>query len=1338
MTLSHRCLPGLLLVAASLSCVAAERTLTLRDWTGRGFAPDAVTYSVDGAKAKNLRVFDAAGQAVAVQVAEPAKGEALLTFVTDLAPGATAAFTVRDDGKGDALATAVAAQKDGDALVLTNGLLAVKVPATQEKTYKEPVAASVLPAPVLAFRGADGAWRGAGRMLTTRPAKSFAVEVTAKGPVFCEVRYAIEFAAGGFYRATVRVEDRVPLAKISEEYDPGVMWGETRTSNAERSTPNVEGTVGEGGTSGQGYGDDVWDLNLAAGWQPDRMEIASTQGNGQVDAGHVEPLENLTKKPSWYVVPDNAWGPLSQLGLFADSAKQATPGAYPMAGIVPLHKGDWRHMNGIEIQSTGAQDVRARFPMSRRNASWLREVTSETSPFSMQEHEPGVAHTYGRRHWGLVLAAPARTCKAEADRECGPFYQARLFYGVVGLDRYKDFITEWPDTGAKYPRLYLKADQLDAYKRHLEAAGLPDEFRQKLTGGTLSLGADPAGAAKRVTDVTKRLDYIIAAVFASPTTGHHWTAPQYMTAAAADDVLGWPGLPAETRAALRSRIALICHLWQDPDILGFGGGSHTGNPNMGTARFAPMVAFLPLVPDHPMAEKWRAHMAAYVGHKAAIQTAPGGGYFEYGAAYHMHGYSRVMNAIPALQAAGATGLDHLLDIDRANWAYYMNLLTPLDSRWKFRVIPGMANSPPGYTEHLLEAAGELAGRDPELAANLAWAWNANGANGLSSPVGGMNGQLGGMAPAPKEPALHSMIYPGVGVIFRAHQGPDETYLFLRSGNNWSHWNEDQGHMIFMSRGATLLPFQPYQYWGVKNAEFDDHNLVRFGHPENKMPHAWVDSNILDHAFGERVDYAWSSTGFPDWYIQPGATAEWRGDLRSAAGNGIVRKLDGAVAEKQSAFEWNRQILFLKGKTGKSPNYFVVRDSTPGDGKLASWLYLNLLGTKDGVKAEGGNLFVDTEWPVKLDVRFPQVQSVKPDFYEERQFVSLGGYSGPSWWRTETLISRNWVKADGTPVPPEAAKTTNPGFHEQHTMVRLPAAPGEGYFWLLYPRTADEPAPTVSAPAPGVMEIDHPEGTDYAFLASAPFAYAADGVVFTGCAGAVRVAKDGTVTLALTGGRGKVGYKGTIVSGTAPFEKTFAAVELKAGELAIPGAPSATSLTLPAADLTDVAPGVRLSEADGKVLCHVDAAPAGGRVVGTFGKGIGVDAQGRAFITADGRTVRFIVVEPVYAKLSVGNVGVRGCGPFDLTFAADKISGTVEGVTRTIATTFPAQIVRPMYHLDGHRWYAGWADDHSIVKGTPTPQFGLAFGVTDGKHTVEICEWAHPALPATPARARIGF
>ena len=163
----------------------------------------------------------------------------------------------------------------------------------------------------------------------------------------------------------------------------------------------------------------------------------------------------------------------------------------------------------------------------------------------------------------------------------------------------------------------------------------------------------------------------------------------------------------------------------------------------------------------------------------------------------------------------------------------------------------------------------------------------------------------------------------------------------------------------------------------------------------------------------------------------------------------------------------------------------------------------------------------------------------------------------------------------------------------------------------------------------------------------------------------------------------------------------------------------------------VAPGVTKTQKDSVTEYSINAAKLGERI-STIDGNIRIEATS-AGIVINGATVRFIVPNATYAKLSVGNVGVRGMGPFDLTFAADKITGTVYGATRTIATTWPAQIVRPMYHLDGNRWYAGWADDHAISKGTATPQYAFAFGVTAGKHTVEVSEWTYPTLPPSPAR-----
>jgi len=245
-----------MLPALAAALLAGEYTVTLTDHTGRGFAPDLVTYTIPRpANPAAVRVLDGAGAALPAQVTIGADGQAALSFVTALPPGATVRYTLRDDGQGPAAAPAVSATQDGDALILANQLLAVKTPAPQTKTFDRPVAAEALPAPILAFRGPDGAWRGAGSLRLKRPVTQFAVTRTAQGPVFTEVRYRLDYAGGGYYQATVRVTDRAPFAQVREEYDLG--------TDADT---------------------DCWQLDLSAGWQPDAAEHMNVagQGNGPV------------------------------------------------------------------------------------------------------------------------------------------------------------------------------------------------------------------------------------------------------------------------------------------------------------------------------------------------------------------------------------------------------------------------------------------------------------------------------------------------------------------------------------------------------------------------------------------------------------------------------------------------------------------------------------------------------------------------------------------------------------------------------------------------------------------------------------------------------------------------------------------------------------------------------------------------------------------------------------------------------------------------------------------------------------------------------------------------
>ena len=241
-------------IVAANTLPAADQTLTWTDYTGRGFPADLVNYTVPAAGADKLSVLDSTGAVVPSQIT-PGEGadanSATLSFVADLPKDATRTYTIHTGGSSAAASGGVTTKTSDTSLEMSSSLLGVRVPPPTAKDFTAPVAASTLPAPIVSFCEAGGPWRGAGKILSDRKVKSFHVTLAAKGPVFAETRYEIEFADGGYYHASIRVIEGVPLAKIHEEYD-------------------AKGPVTQ----------DYWELNATQGSTPDKVETMKAVGNG--------------------------------------------------------------------------------------------------------------------------------------------------------------------------------------------------------------------------------------------------------------------------------------------------------------------------------------------------------------------------------------------------------------------------------------------------------------------------------------------------------------------------------------------------------------------------------------------------------------------------------------------------------------------------------------------------------------------------------------------------------------------------------------------------------------------------------------------------------------------------------------------------------------------------------------------------------------------------------------------------------------------------------------------------------------------------------------------------
>jgi hypothetical protein len=164
--------------------------------------------------------------------------------------------------------------------------------------------------------------------------------------------------------------------------------------------------------------------------------------------------------------------------------------------------------------------------------------------------------------------------------------------------------------------------------------------------------------------------------------------------------------------------------------------------------------------------------------------------------------------------------------------------------------------------------------------------------------------------------------------------------------------------------------------------------------------------------------------------------------------------------------WQRGILFVKDADPLGPNYFLIRDTFQAT-YASDW---NLWCLADDLKVDGERATFTGKFGVDLDVAL---------LTPARKRVT--GAWGPDW--------------------------------ERQKLLQLQQGVNEGYFALLYPRTKEEPIPTVRPFADGAgARLALPGRTDWAFLAPDRVTVTTDEVTFTGRAG---VAQRGTDWVRLT-------------------------------------------------------------------------------------------------------------------------------------------------------------------------------------------------------------------------------
>jgi len=1288
-----------------------------------------VTYAVKFGPARawpgKVRLADEQGREHACQLwrvkshGDGSIASARLSFMAELKKGASYSYRLLP-GRPALAKSKCKAYRDGSYLTLENGIVAIRLPKEGPHEFEKPltfgkshsrmlrlygkqVENGIAPGPIQGIRLVDGRWVGGSYFRAAKPEQApkvtqYASEVTEQGALFVEAAVRYRFDNDGFYRMTARVMADDPAVRIDEQFDP------RRTGSGATWRLVVSLTGG-------------WQ---ADGWKPDHVFWQSPEGRVKGRAASFEarlaqlgfetkpfagrrfgsrklqferPLEKVLDLAVWY-----PWHPAVHHFGLVDSAmlQSATSRGFrnpredkevgddvlaeekarrdaarrkriPFLAVVPIHAGNWRSAHQTFRTTTlfthKADDVALHWPL-------LAEPHPNTL-LHTGEYDPTLPLTFCRRQWALV-AGPL-----QFHDTLHPF---RAQEGYVNLDDYKEWILDWPvDPKVTYPRLVFTLPQVRNLREDkAQLAGHPgadilrkflyfnedDPRREELWRGLTSkscwsgprgqavAGLGAGGDARRATWVTSYRQTQMAG----------WAGNM-------DELLASPRLTDAQRRRLRSDLAALCHLLSEPDFNPRGSMIHLGNPNMPINRLLGLAFAAALIPDHPMANEWLDVAAKYLRFKLAMNTAPGGTWSEL-LTYFGASAPHVMQAATVLDRTGRLD-DATARLAAMPAKFTIHLLSPKDPRFGARTTPNWGHEGYDLCTHWLVAAGLMRDRNPDLAKALVWAWDQTGRPmeqhhdaGFSERVILHADLLRELKPGyvPKE--LESTWLPGFGAVLRAHPGdPNETFLAYRQGYLVSHCDANQGDFILYAKGAPLSTLSLFGYaihddrrFARLNREFGWHNRVRFGSTRDTggWPGGGPISQVHAHFFSPSVDY-----------------------LRGMGDYGPQR--------------WTRQILFLKGKTARGPNYFVFRDSfhsLDGDPKKLqpTWWYLRTPGKKERVSVSKHGLTYTSPFGPKLYVHFLQPATVQAETRDATQ-------RGPMYNRAAI----NWQKARS---PVVQGSSTSIRVEETISVTAVgPIAAGQDVLVVLYPLAPDEKPPGCERLADGVVKISTSESTDYVFVHREFRTSKQDDVTFAGVAGAVRVYPK-ELHLVTAGGPGKATCKGVGLRSGTPSCWTGSITAADSGRVIKPPSPKHRirfAVSRPVRKTQNVQAGVLREELDdGFAYTFESREPLDFRKDGITFAGY----RGGIVVDTEKKTVRLVLVEG--ERIGCGRLMAWGCdGPFEVTFHRDRITGRTDGLGRFLYLSMPEGLDRlPMLVLDGQTYAPGTSGRTLIVPVMP--------------------------------------
>ncbi len=978
------------------------------------------------------------GEKRPAQIEKTSDGKTRVWFIATLAGGKKG-----DESKEVLLVkgstdSPLAQRKDGDTIVVSNGVYDFRVPAPN---LKAPVAAKDAP-PVLGGIRLEGGkdWRGRAWFEGDATVESITTRVLVEGPVFVDIEIAYAFEGGESYTATLRFVAGDPWIAVTE------------------STDIAEGTL-----------EYFWELNEGIDTAMWIRWFGYENFGGNTNMNYV-PLEPQPGQRGPFVALRPRWNQMPGGGQdFLVTSSGATPGKKtenskydpqaPAFGVVATHPMLWEnpYAQTIRVYAENGDTARMKFPIAAGTRSYAvlagpRELFDTTSNLN----------SIVRRHADWTLDDQMHKYVLEWKRDPSKAGPSILLDESTLKKLQSDFAGKKDTPVMKVLRDRLKSgDELKGVEKDLVALIQGEDVKPpRLPDASLWLGRryqddflNPTSRAVRQLDD----QFALADLFSSgePIGGASQAALGYIFT----DLDQWPGYE-----------------------IGWG----PGNPNFHTDKYMVAAFAGAALRDHPDSDEWlNFALENFKDDQERTLLAPDGvGYECPGySGYALHLQLEIGSLFNNIGFANPVA-DNPLYKKTGRW--HRNLLTPFDARLGLR-----HEAPIGDTHRWVSGAKEAFGQlakffkesDPEFASEMMGTYQLVSEQGVETPLLTELVMIDHGIPATSVDNMDwgSADYYGFGSIMRTRFGqPDETFVSLKAGPARGHYHNDELSYHFYGAGTPLsLDYNCSYHPRGDHAAL--HNSMTFG-VQRPFTHEGDSGEVPAM---EQIQATARVGGFETTPVADVIVAERTDETLTLS----------PIYPEDAKFQYHyptreaavpithRRFLMLVKHPEKSPlaDYLVVRDET----RSADRQHLNIHLLARDVKRDGQIIRAEGQWDTDAVVFLanPDIN----DFEVGRWYYFDEHMSGPD----------KWPRKDGKKIVPEDQKELE-AWHakiketdgealippkgwkgkwlagEYQKWVRVETGPNTPMLWVLYPQKQGTKEPTFTALAGGTgvrVELD---------------------------------------------------------------------------------------------------------------------------------------------------------------------------------------------------------------------------------------------------------------------------